>query len=263
MALLFLVTAIRLTPFVGAIQLMKPLSDMMFYLGFCLHLVNHFCGLEGRVWLWCWRQTELPWRAGLSPFALGWPGLKQHRVGCISETVLRTQWAEGRSHAAAMSSALTEVVGHALAWCGKTRCWSCCPVGLSRWRMGDWSCTVMINNKGKVSKRSQDVAGNLISGALTFYHIFFLWFFFSREKYFRLIFRSHTEQQHVLWALSPLHFKLIGCAVSLHFPTPGGVWSKVKIVLHCSRTLKIISKMLSYNFWVAINTQESCLFALE
>lgn len=29
------------------------------------------------------------------------------------------------------------------------------------------------------------------------------------------MFRSHTEQQHVLWALSPLHSKLIGRAVSL------------------------------------------------
>lgn len=124
-----------------------------------------------------------------------------------------------------MSIASTEVAGHVPAWCGKTRCWSCCPAGGSRSRTAGWSCTVMIN-KGKVSRRSENTAGILISDAsfassLPHSFSFLLFFFTFRQKYLRLISRSHTEQQHVLWALSPLHFKLIGHAVSLHFPSPG------------------------------------------
>lgn len=156
-----------------------------------------------------------------------------------------------------MSIALTEVAGHVLAWCGKTRCWSCCPVGRFRWRTADWSCTVMINDKGKVSKHSRQTRRLFTT------FIFFSFFLTVREKYLRLIFSSHTEHQHVLWALSPLRFKLIGHAVSLHFPSPGGVWSKVMIVLHSSRIRKIFSKMLlrKLELLSAFNTQESCFFS--
>lgn len=41
---------------------------------------------------------------------------------------------------------------------------------------------------------------------------------------------SGAEQQHVIWARSLLHLKLIGWAVGLHRHSPRGVWSKILIM---------------------------------
>lgn len=100
-------------------------------------------------------QTELPWQAGLSPADGDWPDAGQGKVCCRSETALWSQWAGGRSCAAEKSSAVTKAVGHALALCGKTCCWSCCPNGPSRSSRGDWSCTVRATREAgtQVSQR--------------------------------------------------------------------------------------------------------------
>lgn len=100
-------------------------------------------------------QTKLPWQAGLSPADGDWPDAGQGKVCCRSETALWPRWAGDRSCAAEKSSAATKGVGHALALCGKTRCWSCCPNGPSRSRRGDWSCTVRATSEAgtKVSRR--------------------------------------------------------------------------------------------------------------
>lgn len=92
------------------------------------------------------RQTELPWLVGLSPATVGWHDALQSRVCCRSETAPRSPQAGGRRHAGVRSSVVTKVVGHARAWCGKTRCWSCCPGGQSQWRRDGLNCTVGSTN---------------------------------------------------------------------------------------------------------------------
>lgn len=98
------------------------------------------------------RQTELPWQVVLSPAAVGWSGSWRSRVCCRSETALRPQWAGGRSRAGGRSSVVTKVVGLALAWSGKTRCWSCCPGGRSQSRRDDWRCTIVTTNTPRASQ---------------------------------------------------------------------------------------------------------------